>query len=148
MPRLAPAAPGFTLVETMVVLLILGLAASAVPRLWGAGQGALLRDTARQAAALLREARAEARRSGRETLVVFDTARGSLQRPGAAALGVTPGLALAVEAPLAEAGEAGRLAIRFDAEGGSTGGRVRLSRGGMTAAVEVDWMTGHVRLFE
>ena len=36
-------APGFTLLETLVVLLVVALAATALPRLWGAGQGGLVR---------------------------------------------------------------------------------------------------------
>ena len=39
----------------------------------------------------------------------------------------------------------GRVAIRFDGEGGSTGGRVRVVAGALSAGAEVDWMTGHVR---
>lgn len=139
-------APGFTLIETLVVLLIMALAATALPRLWGAGQGGLVRAAADDVAALLREARAEARRTGRDTRVVFDTALGTFQRVGGTRIGRLPaGGTLVVEGARDEADHEGRIALRFDAEGGSTGGRVRVAKGPAVAAIEVDWMTGLVR---
>ncbi|MBV1800143.1 prepilin-type N-terminal cleavage/methylation domain-containing protein [Siccirubricoccus sp. G192] len=139
-------APGFTLLETLVVLLILSLAATALPRLWGAGHGGLVRAAAEDAAAMLREARLAARGGGREARVVFDTALGSFRRAEGGRTGRVPqGAALLVEGAAAEADADGRIAIRFDAEGGSTGGRVRVALGALSSAVEVDWLTGHVR---
>ncbi|MCR0983640.1 GspH/FimT family pseudopilin [Roseomonas populi] len=138
--------PGFTLIETLVVLLILALAATALPRLWGAGRGALLRAAADDAAAMLREARMEARRTGRETGVVFDTELGSFRRASGGRTGYLPsGSALIVEATQAGLRPDGRIAILFDAEGGSTGGRVRIVQSSSAADVAVDWMTGHVQ---
>ncbi|HEY8613358.1 MAG TPA: GspH/FimT family pseudopilin [Roseomonas sp.] len=139
-------APGFTLIETLVVLLIMALAATALPRIWGAGQGGLVRAAANDAAALLREARAEARRTGRDTRVVFDTALGTFQRIGGSRTGRLPaGGTLAVDGAREEADREGRIAVRFDSEGGSTGGRVRVTNGSAVAAIEIDWMTGLVR---
>ncbi|MBP0444548.1 prepilin-type N-terminal cleavage/methylation domain-containing protein [Roseomonas sp. SSH11] len=139
--------PGFTLFETLVVLLVLALASTAVPRLWGTGQGGLVRAAANDAAAMLREARAEARRTGRETRVVFDTALGRFRRADGGRTGNIPaGASLVIEGVASEADQEGRIALQFDAEGGSTGGRVTVLRGTAVAAVEVDWMTGHVRL--
>jgi general secretion pathway protein H len=139
-------APGFTLLETLVVLLILALAASAIPRVLGAGRAGITRAAANDAVAMLREARAEARRTGRETRVVFDTAQGSFRRLEGGRTGRIPaGAELVVEGVASEADAEGRVAIRFDAEGGSTGGRLRLAQGAAAFLVEVDWMTGHVR---
>ncbi|MFC0388350.1 GspH/FimT family pseudopilin [Muricoccus vinaceus] len=139
-------APGFTLLEMLVVLLIMALAATAAPRLLGAGRGGLLRAAADDAGAMLREARAEARRTGRDARVVFDTAQGSFHRVGGNRIGRVPaGAALVVDGAREEADGEGRIALRFDAEGGSTGGRVRLASGAASAGVEVDWMTGLVR---
>jgi general secretion pathway protein H len=138
--------PGFTLVETLVVLLILALAASAIPRVLGAGRAGITRAAANDAVAMLREARMEARRTGRATRVVFDTAQGTFRRAeGGRAVRLPPDAALVVEGAASEADAEGRVAIRFDAEGGSTGGRLRLAQGGAAFVVEVDWMTGHVR---
>src|SRR3712207_7402877 len=60
-------APGFTLIEVLVVLMIIALAATAVPRFLGAGRGALVRAGAEDAVAMLREARTEARRDRKST---------------------------------------------------------------------------------
>lgn len=141
-------AAGFSLTEMLVVLAIVGLATAAVPRFGGPGTTGLVRATAEQATAALREARTEARRTGQTMRVVFDTAQGSFRVEGAAgpARHVPAGALLAVEGAAGEADEAGRIAIRFDAEGGSTGGRVRIALRDAAAGAEVDWMTGHVRV--
>jgi general secretion pathway protein H len=141
--------PGFTLLEMLLVLLILSLASTAVPRILGAGRGGLVRAAAEDAAAMLREARLAARGTGREARVVFDTALGTFRRAAAEAGGrigqVPAGASLLVEGAATEADAEGRIAIRFDAEGGSTGGRVRVTLGALSSGVEVEWMTGHVR---
>jgi general secretion pathway protein H len=148
MPALPGHASGFSLVETLVVLALVGLAAGALPRLGGPGQAALARATAEEVAATLREARAEALRTGRPAQVVFDTAAGAFARPGEARppRRLPAGASLAVEAPETPGLPPGRAAIAFDPEGGSRGGRVRVLAGGAAAGAEVDWMTGHVRL--
>lgn len=138
-------APGFTLLEALVVLLVVALAATALPRLQGAGQGGLVRAAADDVASSLREARVAARAAGREERVVFDTGFGTVRPVNGPARTLPAGTRLAVEGAAAEADAAGRIAIRFDAEGGSTGGRVTLALGAHAAAVEVDWMTGRVR---
>lgn len=138
-------APGFTLLETLVVLLIVALAATALPRVSGAGQGGIVRAAAGDVAAGLREARLLARAEGRETRVVFDTGLGAVRPVRGPARPLPAGIRLAVEGAAAEADAEGRIAIRFDAEGGSTGGRVTLALGAHAAVVAVDWLTGHVR---
>lgn len=138
-------ASGFTLLETLVVLLVVALAATALPRFSGAGQGGLVRAAADDVAASLREARLAARASGREARVVFDTGVGAVHPVRGPARPLPAGARMVVEGAAAEAGAGGRIAILFDAEGGSTGGRVTIALGAHVAAVEVDWMTGRVR---
>ncbi|MBK1662686.1 GspH/FimT family protein [Paracraurococcus ruber] len=138
-------APGFTLIETLAVLLVAALAATALPRLAGAGQGGIARAAVEQVAAVLREARMEARASGRPAQVVLDTRDGLLHPARGGRRALPAGAALLVEGAAVAADDAGRIAIRFDPEGGSTGGRVVVAVGPARAAVAVDWMTGHVR---
>ena len=138
-------APGFTLLESLVVLLIVALAATALPRVSGAGQGGIVRAAADDVSASLREARLVARGEGREARVVFDTALGTVHPVRGPSRPLPAGVRLVVEGAAAEAQAEGRIAIRFDAEGGSTGGRVAVALGSHAAAVEVDWRTGHVR---
>lgn len=135
---------GFTLIEMLVVLVIVGLATTAIPRLWGAGSGGLVRAAADAIGASLRAARSEARATARDVRVWFDTGQGTYRQDGGAIGRIPAGATLQVEATAAETAAAGRIAIRFDAEGGSTGGRVRVAYGTALAAVEVDWLTGHV----
>lgn len=138
-------APGFTLLETLVVLLVVALAATALPRLGSAGQGGLVRAAADDVAASLREARLTARAAGVETRVVFDTGLGTVHGVRGPARALPAGARLVVEGAAAEAAVDGRIDVRFDAEGGSTGGRVTIALGTRVSVVEVDWMTGHVR---
>ena len=141
-------AAGFSLFETLLVLLLAGVAATALPRLGGPGEAGLTRAAAEEIAATLRDARTEALRTGRPSRVVFDTALGVFARDGEARppRRLPAGAVLAVQTASVTADTEGRAAIGFDAEGGSLGGLVLVRLRSAAAGAEVDWMTGHVRL--
>lgn len=114
---------GFTLVEMLVTLVILGLAAAVATHAAGSGTG---RRADRVAAALGSEMallRVEALRSGQTAQLVFepDTGRFLSSRPGAAPIATAP---LPVLVQAGEAADATPGAIRFLPDGGSSGGRV------------------------
>jgi general secretion pathway protein H len=137
-------ARGFTLVEMLVVLVILALVMAVVPPLLAGGQAKLeLAATAREIAAGLRETRSLAIREGHSEAFLVDGGAG-LFRPGAGPMRrLPPGLLLS----LTGAGD-GRIrnAIRFFADGSSTGGHLLLQCGERRSDVTVDWLTGRVAL--
>ena len=117
-----PTERGFTLVEMLVVLTVLGLLAAALAGSMAGGDRLARQKAAQTLRAAFAEARLEARRTGR-------TARIDPQ-----ALVEKSALA---EAPFPLAGGG----IAFYPDGSSSGGTVRL---GDARLLQVDWLTGEV----
>jgi general secretion pathway protein H len=140
---------GFTLMELLVVLGILGLVLTlAVPSLGRSLPGLQLQTDARTVAAALREARMLAIGGNRETRLVVDVEQRTLQLGDGDAVRLNPQLGISLltaasEAPAAETG-----GISFFPDGTSTGGRVTLSLGERQRHVVVDWLTGKVSVIE
>lgn len=163
MTRATPAA-GFTLVEVLVVAALMATAfALFAGALLGALPGQQLRAATGQLAAEMRATRARAVATGVDQSFVIDTqARTWRSGPsdavaeadgkglGAAAVRRSGGLddALALGATVAreEQPGPGLAAIRFFADGSSTGGRVVVRRGDAAWRVDVNWLTGAVRV--
>lgn len=134
---------GFTLVEMLAVLVILALVVALVPPLLAGGAARLeLAASAREIAAALRETRSLAIREGRSEAFVVDGA--GLFRVGAGPVRRLPqGLLLSITGV---ADGRARAAIRFFADGSSTGGHLILLRGERRSDVTVEWLTGRVAL--
>lgn len=141
---------GFTLLELLVVLTIISLmAVIAAPRFAGALPGAELDSGARKLAAGLREARSLAVSINRD--VPF-TLSGGANRYAVGATGKSrplPGkLAITLVTGRTEVTGANQGSIRFFPDGSSTGGRIELTGAGGKRSIEVDWLTGRIRLGE
>jgi general secretion pathway protein H len=136
---------GFTLLELIITLAILGLALVLITGYrppWSTAFG--LRGTAAELAAGLRLARSQAIAGNRQVAVDLDLA-GHRYRVGDGPPQALPA-ALSIEL-LTVAGEnRGRREgdIRFNPDGSSTGGRISLAEGHRRVAVGVDWLTGRV----
>ncbi|MCJ2015119.1 Tfp pilus assembly protein FimT/FimU [Methylobacterium sp. J-076] len=137
---------GFTLVEMLVTLVIVGIAASVAFQFAGAGSAGG-RRAARLSTALGAEIgllRAQAIRSGQPTQLVFEAATGRFfsSRPGAAPIATAP-LPILVqveETPSATPGE-----IRFLPDGGSSGGRIVIGSARDGAVLTVGALIGRAR---
>jgi len=130
--------PGFTLIEILVVLVILGLALSIVAGFAPAGRTTL--DLAAAADTLtntLRLARAEA--ITRQQPVVFSLAT---VVHGYAVDGTVRALPNNVNVSMDKA------AIRFTPDGSSSGGTIRLVGGVHERWLRVEWLTGRVSASE
>ncbi len=147
--RRAPAA-GFTLLELLVVITIIGLIYALLPAgIFGGREGVELRATARQVAEDLRRARGQAIAGNREVAFLLDLEARRFGIPGRGALAELPE---GVEAEVLTANEVqsdvGQARIQFFPDGSSTGGAVALSGAGTRYEVSVRWLTGEVRLAE
>ncbi len=136
---------GFTLVEVLVVLAVVGLALGVVALRGPQRSPALdLRAAAGTVAETLRLARSRAVAGNRTVGVVFDVAGPSLRLDGAPSRGLPTGISMAVTATLGNTAGGRLAAIQFAPDGSSSGGRVVLQGGGRRTQVGVEWLTGRV----
>ena len=136
---------GFTLIEILVTLAILGLALGLIVGYkppWSSTIG--LRGAAAQIAAGLREARSEAIAQNRSTSFDIDLAQHRFQVGAGPVRGLPGQLNLALLTASGERRNAHIGGIRFNPDGSSTGGRISIGDGRRTIAVGVDWLTGRV----
>ncbi|NCA71661.1 MAG: type II secretion system protein GspH [Sphingobacteriia bacterium] len=140
-------ARGFTLVELLVVLAIAAMAMAAVPPLISAAMpGVEMKAAARRTLASLRLTREVAIRQGRSIALIIDVQEHRLEIPGHRPLTLPRRLDLSLEAAEREMLDEQRGAIRFFADGSSTGGRVLLAHGDSGYQIGVNWLTGHARM--
>ncbi|MEQ9607668.1 MAG: GspH/FimT family protein [Kiloniellaceae bacterium] len=133
------------MLELLVVLGVLALViVIALPHLPRRAEAAAVRAAASSLADGLRESRGLAIRRNSPVLFSLDVAarRWTIQDGRSAELPQELALALETDRRLLQSREAG--AIRFFADGSATGGRIVLSRDGVSATVVVDWLTGQV----
>lgn len=135
---------GFTLLEMIVVLVVLGLAVGLVVGHGPPRNRALeARNVAVEVARTLREARGQAIATNRTVLVAVDLVRHAMAVDGGRVR------LLPAEIGLAMRGEAAgrRLdGISFDADGSASGGRIELSDQTHRLEVGVNWLTGRVQV--
>jgi general secretion pathway protein H len=140
---------GFTLIELLVVIAILGLMAALVTIQGRPVSPATHARAAAQAiAGALRAARGEAIRTNRSVSFQLDVANRSY-RWGRNPLETLPGdLGLELLTSRDQVGTSRVGQIRFDPDGGSSGGRVSVMGGGRLWWVGVDWLSGRVSVVQ
>ena len=149
MARTAPPPAGFTLLETLVALaLIAVLLAVAVPALIPT-PGVELRAVARVVATGLRQAKLEAQRNRRSTALQVDVESRTLTLEGRQRVRqLPPEIEVEITTAEQEMLSPDRGGIRFYPDGSSTGGRISLSLEGLKTRVDVEWLTGRVKVTE
>lgn len=125
---------GFTLIEMIVVLVILGLALSLVLAEGPARSPTVEFDSAvRQVSGALRLARSRAIADDRMVAVRF--APRGFQLDQETAIAFAPNIQVS-----------GNRLIEFTPDGGSSGGEVTLRMGSREMVIGIDWLTGRVEL--
>lgn len=140
---------GFTLLELLIVLLLIGLIGAA---LVGGGRptspSTAARVAAGELASALRLARAQAIAADRTVGLVIDVANGRY-RVGANAVRTLPSsLKLGLVTAKGDIISRNEGRIRFHPDGSSTGGRIDITGGQRKVSVRVDWLTGRVSLVD
>ena len=141
---------GFTLVELLVVLLILGLVLVLVPTGFDRVMPSLgLKASVREAAAVFREARSLAVRGNRQAVVVINTEAKTYHLGSSADVyTLDQGYGVNLVAAASEQLDDSTGRIRFFPDGSSTGGRLTLSKNETKYHVVVDWLTGRAEIFD
>jgi general secretion pathway protein H len=139
---------GFTLLELLVVLVIIGLVVALIPGFMLRSQPGLDVDVAaRSLADALRQARSQAVLQNREQLFALDVEE-RLFRVGEqrASVQIDKNIAITFQTArsLLMSDTIGR--IRFFPDGSATGGRIGLTLNGRHAEVLVDWLTGLISI--
>jgi general secretion pathway protein H len=138
---------GFTLIEMLVVLAILALgAALALPALRPPPDDLRLEAAARTVASALRLSRTWAIAANADVVLTIDADRRLLESSAVSATRIDP--EISVDMILAAPERRGRSAgaIRFFADGTSSGGDIVLTLGARRARILVNWLTGQARL--
>ena len=139
-------APGFTLLEVVLVLAIVALASLlAAAAIGGGTDGMRLRSAAKEVAAQLRFTRAQALATGEPQRFTIDPAAHAWTAPKERDGELSPKLSIVFTGAreVQPADDIG--AIVFFPDGASTGGRVRMAIGEAAWQVDVAWLTGEVR---
>jgi general secretion pathway protein H len=148
-PRWGRRAVGFTLLEIVVVLAILGLALALIVGYKAPWSSTLdLKATAAEVAEQLRLARAEAIARDRPVEFTLDLAQHRYRVGDRPAHSLPAHLAVRMLTIAGEQRGPSGGAIRFNPDGSSSGGRISLSAGSRRVAVGVDWLTGRVSIAE
>ncbi|MCB8881477.1 prepilin-type N-terminal cleavage/methylation domain-containing protein [Acidisoma cellulosilytica] len=137
---------GFTLIEMLVVVSILGLSLMVVPAITGGIGGSRLRAASDSMIAVLRETRAEALRRDGPADFVLSMSGESYATSWRASKQQLPGAVTKVEiVPPALADAKGLVLIRFQPDGRATPAQIMLFSGDRRVVIGVDWLTGRVR---
>lgn len=134
----------------MIVLAVAALMMTVVPPMISSAlPGAELKSAARQVAAGLRYARGKSLTSDEETTLMLDLEAKQFNISGKKkTFQIQRDLDVSLLTAESEMVEEKKGAIRFFPDGGSTGGRISLSTEKRGYAVDVDWLTGKVRILE
>ncbi|MGZ8218211.1 GspH/FimT family protein [Methylomagnum sp.] len=145
-----PAARGFTLLELLLALgLVALLMALAVPNFGPAIARAQLTSATRDVASALRHVRGQALMRGRDAEFELDIERHRYKVTGRnKAYSLPGGIGLSLYTAESETVDEGTGRIRFFPDGSATGGRVTLAGGGRKQVVDVNWLTGEVKIGE
>lgn len=144
MKRGSKLSAGFTLVELLVVMGIMGLVLVVVLNAKPKTVATRVAVTARMMANSLRLARAQAMASNMEIVFQIDAEKlrfGSQRSMQALPKGMAVAMNLAAAERVANMG-----GIRFFPDGQSTGGEIALTLDGRSARIDVNWLTGEPRI--
>ncbi len=145
----ASRAQGFTLLEMLAVILLIGIAAAAVSISVTQGlASARVRAASSELAGALRATRAQAIVRGQEQHFDVDTRANTYRNVKQQDVRLPKGLRLSITSAKDDQPNDHTGRIRFFPDGSSTGGRITLQSGKREWHVNVSWLTGEVRVVD
>ncbi|MCX7082581.1 MAG: GspH/FimT family pseudopilin [Methylococcales bacterium] len=139
---------GFTLLELLVVLFIMILGFSIVGINLSSGDGrAALKVAARDMVSALRYTRGQALMSHQVAIMSVDLSENTYTVSDRAKQYLIPkAIVLTVVTAQSELSGNGIANIRFFPDGSSTGGRITLEKGKLANEININWLTGQIKL--
>lgn len=139
---------GFTLLEMLIVLAIAGtVLATLVPSFGPAIARAQLSSATRDIASALRYCRGQAMLKGQDALFELNINKHFYQVSGRPKVYALPAdIELGLYTTSSETIDEGKGRIRFFPDGSATGGRVTLIAHKQTRVIDVNWLTGEVKI--
>ncbi|WP_158756305.1 GspH/FimT family pseudopilin [Dyella sp. S184] len=145
----ASRAQGFTLLEMLAVILLIGIAAAAVSISVTQGlASARINAASSELAGALRATRAQAIVRGQEENFDVDTRADTYRNVKQQDVRLPKGLRLSITSAKDDQPNDHTGRIRFFPDGSSTGGRITLQSGKRQWHVNVSWLTGEVRVVD
>lgn len=145
----ASRAHGFTLLEMLAVILLIGIAAAAVSISVTQGlASARVRAASSELAGAMRATRAHAIVRGQEQNFDVDTRANSYRNVKQQDVRLPKGLKVSITSAKEDQPNDHTGRIRFFPDGSSTGGRITLQSGKRQWHVNVSWLTGEVRVVD
>jgi general secretion pathway protein H len=136
---------GFSLIELLVVLAIIGLMLVALPKFILGSPSVELRAAADGIAATLRQLHESAVRGQVTTGFALDPKARTYRLSTASATQALPAIVTGVEVTTVAFRPGERIAhILFYPDGSASGGTIRLLHGTLTSGIRIDWLTGRV----
>lgn len=140
---------GFSLLELLIVLVILGFMAALIPpRLSGVMLSTQAKASARDIVSALRQTRTTAISTGQEQIFRLDLTKKSFTINHTTRKNLPDKMQISLYTARSEQLSEQEGAIRFYPDGSSTGGRIRLIMGKQQLYVDVNWLTGKVALLD
>lgn len=131
----------------IVVVVLLAAVTALAASVMGSGlPGQQLRGDAREIAAQLRYTRAQAIVTGKPQVFTLDARTREWQGPNRRKGRLHDDIRIVATGAQVEQARPDEVAIRFFPEGAATGGRIKLQRDQAAWQVDVEWLTGEVRV--
>ena len=140
---------GFSLLEIVVVIVLIAIMATVIAMsVTGGLDSARVRSASRDVAAALRYTRGQAIVHHEQRAIAFNVDERSYRMPDKDPVQLPKGMEMELLTAQSEMLGEGEGQIRFYPDGSSGGGRVTLARGEARWEIEVEWLTGKVRLLD